>query len=208
MTTYADLVTAVIEDTHRPDLASLVPRFIREGEGMIRRELIAHLLTRTLSDTDRTAPDSSIYNLPAGTLIIRRIALQDQHRRELTRIALGALTLHPFTQRVSVYAEAGDGTIEIRGGVETGIVFDLNYYGMPDELVNDTDTNDLLDSNETLYKSGAMFNLYQHTQDRELAQDALSIFSDVIETLNEQISRKVGGANVTASYNFSGGSSY
>jgi hypothetical protein len=206
--TYAALQTAVIEDTHRPDLTGLVPRFIRECEGMIRRELTAYLLTLTLTDTDRVTASEPIYTLPDGVMVIRRIAAHGQHGPEITRINLGSLTQYDSTHRLAMYAEAGDGTIEFRGNPPDTTTFVMNYYGMPAPLVNDADTNSLLEDHETLYKSGAMFNLYQHTQDRELAGDALSIFTNTIESLNEQVARKIGGAKIAPSYNFSGGSSY
>jgi hypothetical protein len=205
---YADLQTAVIEDSHRPDLANLVPRFIREGEGMIRREMTAYLLTTTLEEADRSPTNSSQYILPTGVLVIRRLAIQGSLGSDVTRIALGSITSYTTTQRVAIYVEPGDGTIEFRGTPPTDTIFDLNYYGMPAPLVADTDTNALLEENETLYKAAAMFYLYQNTQDRELAADAQDVFEGVVETLNEQIARKIGGAKITASYNFGSGGGY
>jgi len=205
---YGELKTAVIEDTHRPDLASLVPRFIREGEGLIRRDMTAYLLSGTLDDTARVSANSPIYNLPFNILFIRRLALQGSTAPGLIRIALDAIGSYAETDRVAVYAEDGTGTIEVRGNPPLGSVFDLNYFGMPAELSDDLDTNSLLDDHETLYKSAAMFHLYQHTQDRELSKDSLDIFGSVIDTLNEQIARKIGGVKITPSYNFHGGSAY
>jgi len=206
--TYAQLKTAVIEDTHRPDLAALVPRFIREAEDMIRREMVAYILTTTLSEADRSLSNPAQYALPSNTLVIRRISLQGQLGGEIIRAALGASSRYTDTQRVGIYVEAGDGLIEFRGTPPADAIFDLTYFGAPPRLVDDIDTNELLDENETLYKSGAMFYLYQNTQDRELASDALAVFRGVIETLNEQIARKIGGAKITASYQFGKGGGY
>ena len=205
---YGELKQAIIEDTHRPDLTSLVPRFIEEAEDMIRREMIAFLLTRTLEETDRSLTNSAQYQLPEGVLIIRRIALQGQLGEGITRIALGSITAFTSTQRVAVYVEPGDGLIEFRGTPATDTIFDLNYYGFPDRLVDDADTNTLLEENLTMYKAAAMFYLYQNTQDRELASDALDVFNGVTATLNEQIARKIGGAKITASYQFGRGGGY
>lgn len=210
---YAELKTAVLEDTHRPDLDTLVGRFIREGEGMIRRDLTAWILTTTLSDTERVVADGPIYQLPEGALIIRRIAPQVTAadapiRSDVIRVSLDAIGRHALTDNVHSYAETGNNTIEFRGNPAIGSVLNLDYFGMPDTLVDDADTNDLLENHETLYKAGAMFYLYQHSQDRELASDALDVFNGVMGTLNEQIGRKIGGAKITQSYNFNGGSSY
>ena len=199
---YSELQQAVIEDTHRPDLAGLVPRFIRESEGMIRREMTAYLLTTTLSESDRNLANGSQYSLPDGAQVIRRLSLQGQVGSDITRIALGSITNYPVTNRVAVYVEPGDGTIEFRGTPTENAVFDLNYFGMPARLADPGDTNALLDENETLYKAGAMFYLYQNTQDRELATDSIHVFTSIIETLNDEIARKIGGAKITASYQF------
>lgn len=205
---YAELQTAILEDTHREDLASLVPRFIREAEGMIRRDLTAYLITTTLTETDRVLANASQYMLPGDSLVIRRVALQGQIGPGITRIALDSITSYVDSNRVAVYVEAGDGTIEFRGVPPENAVFDLNYFGMPAPLVNPTDTNSLLTENESLYKSASMFFLYQNTQDRELANDSAQLFDGIIETLNEQIARKIGGAKITASYQFGNGGSY
>jgi len=204
---FGELKTSVIEDTHRPDLTSLVPRFIREGEGMLRRELIAHILTTTMTDIDRVSAGSPIYNLPDRILILRQVRPEGQ-QLGLSRVALDAINGYAVTNRVHSYAEPGDNTIELRGNPPTGAEFTINYFGMPASLVADADTNDLLEDHETIYKTAAMFYLYQHTQDRELASDALEVFNGVMESLNEQVSRKIGGAKITPSYNFHGGSSY
>ena len=208
MTDYSDLQQAIIEDTHRQDLADLVPRFIREGEGMIRREMTAWILSTTFTEADRSLTNPNQYGLPVGALIIRRIATQGQTGPGLTRIDLGTITAYSTQHRLAVYAESGVGVVEFRGTPPTDTVFDLDYLGMPQPLANPSDTNSLLEENETLYKTAAMFYLYQNTQDRELASDALDVFNGVVQTLNEQIARKIGGAQITASYNFGSGGGY
>ena len=45
-------------------------------------------------------------------------------------------------------------------------------------------------------------------QDVDLAQGALDTFADVLDKLNEQFGRRIGGASVAAAYNFGGGSGY
>ncbi len=206
MTTLADLRAAILADTHRPDLSPEVDRFIRLGEGMIRRDLTAYELSATLTDADRITAGSPVYILATRSLVVRRIQPTTQ-RRGLTRVALDAIGAYAETDRVHSYAEYG-GRIEFRGNPPTGSEFSLNYFGTPEPLVNDTDTNALLADHETLYQAAAQFHLYQNTQDRELARDQLDVFNGVMATLNEAYSRKIGGARITQSYNFYGGSSY
>jgi len=207
MTTKADLRAAILSDSHRPDLTGEVDRFIRQGEGMIRRDLTAYELSVTLTDADRAVGvESPIYNLPPRTLIVRRIQPTTQGRG-LTRVALDAIGSYALTDRVHSYAQT-DQTVELRGNPATGAEFTVNYYGSPEPLEADTDTNTLLQDHESLYQASALFFLYNHTQDRELASDQLSIFENVITTLNEAYSRKIGGAKVTQSYHYGGGSAY
>lgn len=205
---FLDLKTAILQDTHRQDLEPLVDRFVSECEGLIRRELTAYILDAQLTDADRIAPDSQIYNLPDGVLILRTVADNGVVGGEVQRIALGTLNKYALTGSPVVYGEAGTGTIEFRGNPPEGSIFNIVYYGMPENLVEDTDTNKLLEENFTLYKSGGMFFLYQNTQDRELASDQVQVFNSVMTTLNEEIARKIGGAKITASYNFGAGGGY
>lgn len=203
---YSELQTAIIEDTHRPDLEELVPRFIRECEGMIRRDLTAYLLSTTITDTDRIS--EGLFNLPMRALVIRSIHLQGRQGDALQRVIPAAIRRLDSTADVLQYAEYGDGRIEFRGNPSASQIFDISYYGTPAPLIDDSDTNELLTDHESLYIAGAKFFLYVHTQDRELASDEIDIFNGVLDTLNEQIARKIGGANIAPTYNFAGGSSY
>lgn len=203
---YGDLKQAVLDDTHRPDLSTHVARFVRQCEGLIRRDLKAYLLSTTLTDSDRVS--GGVFTLPARLQEIRHVSLQGRQGDGLQRVAPGQIRRLDSTADVLQYAQNGDGTIEFRGSPGTGDIFDLLYYGTPAPFASDTDENDLLTDHETLYMAGSKFFLYLHTQDRELAQDELDIFNGVIETLNDQVARKLGGASIAPAYNFAGGSSY
>lgn len=203
---YGDLKQAILDDTHRPDLATHVARFVRQCEGLIRRDLQGYLLSTTIPDGFRVS--DGLYNLPARVLDVRHISLQGRQGDALQRVAPGQIRRLDATADVLQYCMNGDGTIEFRGVPGTADVFDILYFGTPTPFVSDTDENDLLMDHETLYMAGSKFFAYLHTQDRELARDELEIFNGVIETLNEQVARKIGGANVAPSYNFAGGSSY
>ena len=112
------------------------------------------------------------------------------------------------TADVLQYCQYGNGDIEFRGVPGTSDIFDVLYFGTPAPFSSDTDENDLLTDHESLYLSAAKFFLYLHTQDRELASDSLEIFNSIVDTLNEQLARQIGGANIAPVYNFAGGSSY
>ncbi|MEX2125471.1 MAG: hypothetical protein WD795_16375 [Woeseia sp.] len=202
---YGELKTAVLSDSHRPDLSGEVARFIREAEGMIRRELRAFPVTGTLDEDDRVS--GGVYTLPSGVLEVRAIYRADEQGNAIEQVSLAAIRRMSTSATVLQYAVKGS-TIEFRGVPGTDDEFDIEYLGHPAALSADEDTNDLLDQNETLYKEGALVYLFKHTQDLELEQGALDTFNDVLEKLNEQLGRKLGGASVAPAYNFCGGSSY
>jgi hypothetical protein len=106
------------------------------------------------------------------------------------------------------YAQYGDGSIEFRGVPSAADVFDILYYGTPAPFATDTDENELLTDHETLYMAGSKVFLYLHTQDKELAADEANLFNGIVDDLNAQVARQIGGASIAPAYNFAGGSSY
>jgi len=201
---FGELKTAILADAHRPDLTAQVARFVREAEGMIRRDLRAFVVSGTLTESDRVA--GGVYTLPPYLLELRSIHSADEDGDALEQVSL--LTVRRYTGVTPLkYAMRGD-TIEIRGTPATDSEFDLEYLGHPAPLTDDTDTNDLLTDHEALYTQGALYYLYLHTQDLELAATALEVFGDALNKLNEHIGRKLGGASVSPAYNFGTGGSY
>lgn len=205
MTTYTALQTAIIEDTHRADLTSLLPRFIRLGEGLIRRELKAYELLTTLTDSDRIS--EGLYNLPGTITEIRSIHLQGRSGDALHRVGPNAIRRLDLSADVVQYAQMGNDTIEFRGNPSASDVFDVRYFGIPAPLAT-TPTNTLLTDHEGLYQAAATYYLYLHTQDRELAQDHADTFDAIMERINEYMARKIGGQTVAPTYNFATRSSY
>jgi len=205
---YGELKQAILDDTHRADLSTHVARFVRECEGLIRRDLRGYLLSTTITDSDRISAGSGVFNVPGRLLETRSIHVQGRQGDALDRVAPGHIRRLATTADVLQYAQYGDGTVEFRGVPGTTEIFDILYYGTPAPFANDSDVNDLLTDHEGLYMAGGMFYLYLHTQDRELAIDQKNIFDGIIEDLNEQVARQIGGVGNAPLYNFAGGSSY
>src|SRR5690554_1901669 len=113
---YGELKAAVLSDSHRPDLSGEVARFIREAEGMIRRELRAFPVTATLTDSDRVS--GGVYNLPTGLLELRAIYANAQGDA-LEQVSLSAIKRLSTSADPFQYAVRGN-TIEIRGTPATG----------------------------------------------------------------------------------------
>jgi hypothetical protein len=195
--TYSTLKSAVLSKAHRSDLTTEVVGFIREAEGMIRRELRAYELRTTLDDSDRVA--DGLYNLPSTLLEVRNLSTDTVP--SLENVGPTAIKALSASADVVRYAILGN-QIEFRGVPGTGAEIDLLYFGWPDELSGDSDTNELLELHEAIYIDGALSALYEHTQDTELADRARGRFDDAVEKLNQQHGRKIGGASVQGAYNF------
>lgn len=204
--TYAELKAAVLADAHRPDLTAEVARFIREAEGMLRRDLRAYVQSATLDESDRVS--GGVYTLPSGLLELRAVYRADDDGTALEQVSLHTIRTRHTAAIACQYAMRGD-TIEIRGTPGTDDEFEIEYLGHPTALSADADTNSILTNHEAIYVNGALFALYRHTQDLELAQSALDVFTDAVNKLNEATGRKLGGASIAGAYNlFGSGSGY
>ena len=65
--TYAELRAMILDESHRADLVARVPSFVDRAEAMIARRLraVEMLALATLTEADRSAAESPIYNLRA-----------------------------------------------------------------------------------------------------------------------------------------------
>jgi hypothetical protein len=200
---FGQLKTQIIALAHRTGDAvttAQCPAFVAMAEGMLRRELTALPLSIVLDDDDRDA--EGVYTLPAVATQVRAIygteesgqyALKQVSLEEIKRLKASATPLN--------FAVIGD-TIEFRGVPSEDDEFTLHYLGHPVALSADGDTNDLLTNHEALYVYGALFYLYQFTQDVELAQGAMDTFRQALERLNAQTARKLAGARIASTYDF------
>lgn len=198
---YGQLKQTVLDYSHRPDLSAQVASFISLAEGMIRRDLVAMPTSVTLDDDDRVS--AGIYTLPTALDTVRVVYASgpDGETYSLEQTGLYEVRRLPATAAPARFAIQG-ATLEIRGAPAEGSELELHYMGHPPALADDADTNSLLDEHEGLYIYGALFFLYQFTQDMELAQGALDTFANTIEKLNEQAGRKLSGATVAPAYHF------
>lgn len=196
---YTTLQTAVLNNAARADLSAECPDFIRLCEGMIRRDVRAFETRTTLDEADRVA--DGVYTLPDTIQEVRAIfAPIDDDSYALQNVGLPAIRTLAASADVRYYAIVGS-TIEFRGVPAADSEFEIIGIGWPDPL-DTTATNALLTYHESLYVHGSLFHLYNYTQDLELAQIALRIYTDAAKALNEQISRRIGGGAIMPAYNF------
>lgn len=199
----------VIAESHRSDKASEVPSFIRRAEDRIAREVRAVEMLRflELTDAERLAADSPQYRLPLTFLEDRAVFLEFMEQegfeefptRGLEKVAASDLSTVRMNGPPRWYALKGDDTsaiIEFRGRPGTGSIFQLEYFAKPARLENPTDTNRLLENHEALYLSATLFELFRNTQDLELAQGQLDVYTDAKNTVNELAGRYFGGTRL------------
>lgn len=202
----ATLKTNILAESHRSDQESYLGDFIRRAEARIARTVraIEMLKPLALTEADRTATDSPLYNLPSDFLEDREIAIvvdPDNSSRAglLQKCTASDLRLILESAPVGWYALRGSTSgpqIEFRGSPAEDSEINGEYYSRVPALVESTDTNLLLENHETLYLSAALFELYRKTQDFELAQAQLDIFTDSANKLDELAGRYLGGTRV------------
>lgn len=196
---YTTLQALVLDQAKRADLTTQVVDFIRQAEGLIRREVRAQETRVTLAEADRAS--DGIYNLPGTIQEVRSIFVPNGDASyPLENVGLHGIRMISPSADVLFYAVTGD-TIEFRGVPETDFELDLVGFGWPAEL-SVTSTNDLLSYHEALYVYGALHYLHLYTQDLELAAAAAQTFTGEAIKLNAFIGRKVGGGSVLPAYNF------
>jgi hypothetical protein len=91
--------------------------------------------------------------------------------------------------------------MEFRAVPGTDAEIELEYFARPAALADDADTNRLLEAHEGVYLHAALFQLYKHTQDLELAQAELDTWTDAVGKLNEQAGRYLGGTQISRGMN-------
>lgn len=201
---YGTLKSQILEDTHRADLSSKVDDFIREAEGVIARRLrCAEMLTRVdLTDSDRVTADEGFYTLPTNFLEARAMWLTTDTAGDilLEPVALAELRKFSSTSNVRAYSIVSKTEVEFRGVPSATDEIELLYFARPDEFSDDADVNAILTNHEGIYLNAAKSALYGYTQDLELAQAHYQIAIDVMEELNEQAGRMIGGQNTAGYY--------
>lgn len=195
----------ILSESHREDLKDNLDAFIRRAEGRIARSIRAIEMLRPLilGESDRIAAEQPGYRLPNDFLEDREIALASDsvtlNQVRLKKIAASDLRLIRLNAPVRWYALKSDETgpiIEFRGNPGLNAEIRGEYFARLPALVNGSDTNQLLENHENIYLSAALFELYKHTQDLELAQAALDEFLNAADTIDQLAGRYLGGTQV------------
>lgn len=201
-----DLITAALSDSHREDYITFATRFLQEAEALISSRLEYYFLEYTLTDADRIAVLSPVYNQPPRVTMVKEV-LRGADGFRLDAVDEGVVSQWQNASVVLAYVVRPK-TLMLAGNPGTGATFTLQYFGMPAPLVGDTDTNTLLNDYQQLYKEAFMVSVYKRANDLEKASAMFQSVNALIDELNRKMKKLIGGARSSNPYNTQWRSSY
>lgn len=203
--TNAELQQAILDTSHRPDLATFAPGFIKLAEDQIARTLRASEQVERVMLGEAARVDGARYQLPADFLEHRAFYYGDC---VLNQVALAELR-RLRARGVAWFSILGQ-LVEFKDAPATNAEVELIYFRRMPRLVAPADTHVLLANHDAVYLHNALHYLYVFTQDLELADQSARVAAEAIETLNEQAGRALGGSKLgsVGPHNFSSRRSY
>jgi hypothetical protein len=162
ITNYAQLQQAVIDKSHRNDLAHKVPDFIRTAEAKLYRAA-PFLATVKVVAVNAVSGDYSL-PLPADFMTTGEISeMTESGLQPLKYVPADAMTAPQRAARPDRYAIAG-GKVVFNCFFDQARQYQLKYQGA-DYLSESNPTNWLLSSHPDIYLAAALFELATFTQD-------------------------------------------
>lgn len=202
---YAELQQAILDDTHKSQYAgATIQRMIAQGEALIAAQLESFNIKVTLTDANRTAVDSPVYNLPAKLVHLRYVRIDG---RPLDKVDETNVYLYK-TAGIPIYYVQRIGQIEVAGNPATGTQIQIDYMGMPAPLSTTPAGNSLLDEYPQLYIDAASVYVFRRAQDIENAEIADASVTKMCNELNRIAKKLLGGAQAAPVYNTNFRSSY
>jgi len=204
---YGELKTRALADSHREDFDTIVENFIAEGEALIETRLEAYPLEIQMDDLDR---DENVYTIPASRVSLIRHVYVSGYELPLTQSdeSTVGLSIAANSSVPTTYAVRPNGVLAFGGNPATDAIITVHFFGMPARLVDDTDTNDLLEDYPQLYIEAAQVYIYKRAQDYESAQIVNESVIALCRELNRRMKKMLGGAEAVSPYNLNFRSSY
>lgn len=204
MTTKAQLRQMILDETHKNYVSADIDRYIAQAEQLIATRLETYPLEYTLTDADRVTIGGAVYNLPANVRNVRYIHTADY---PLDQVDENIVADNATSSNVLCFAVRPK-TVVLAGTPGTGSTFLLQYFGLPAALAADSDTNNLLNSNQALYIEAAAMYVFNRAQDYESAGNAFERFKTLCDEINRWTKKLIGGARSSNAYNVKHRSSY
>lgn len=202
---YAELQQAILDDTHKSQYAgATIQRMIAQGEALIASQLESFNFKVSLTDANRAAVSSPIYNLPSKLTHLRYVKING---RPLDKVDETSVYLYKSANNPVYYVQR-IGQIEIAGNPALLTTVEIDYMGMPAALSTTPAGNTLLDEYPQLYMDAASVYVFRRAQDTENATIAKESVSGLCNELNRIAKKLLGGAQAAPVYNTTFRSSY
>ncbi len=184
-----ELLQLAKDYSHRNDFDSLFDAFLAFTESRIAEKVrSSEMVVFTTIDTGAVSPvQGNAYALPDDYLEMKDVSVNISGGRVATLRAVGRDEINAASSTTaggvpSVY-NVQDLTIEVRPGPSERII-NLTYYGRLAELVNGTDTNDLLGRYTALYLYGILTEIWNWSQNEDQRDLTRARFEGEIEAIN------------------------
>lgn len=201
---FSELKTRALSDSHREDYDTLVAGFVELAEAFIFARLEAYGLETTLTDAQRIETDSPVYNLPTKFVSERYLILDGLPLDKRDETAIYNLR---NSSRVVAYAMRPR-TVIFASTPATGASINLHYWGLPAPLVQETDTNTLMNEYPMLYIEATQIYIYKRARDFDKSRESESSVVDTIKQINRKVKKQMGGVVSSNPYNVTWRSSY
>ena len=195
MASYGELKSDLAALLTRSDLGGAIPGFI----SLAHAEFNRRFRLRQMEATESIAPVDGLYALPDDYLTYRSVVLESNPRRTLEAVSTDYLDSRYGNREVgctSVFAVEGS---SIRVAPASASNLELRYYQKIPALVDDSDTNWLLDKEPGLYLYGSAIHsapFLRHDARLAMWVELATAIGKSLESENNLATRSNGGARL------------
>lgn len=185
ISTFSELKESVISWSHRNDLDTLIPDFIRLCEVDMFKNNKAHesLQTRAMEQIS-TAVMTAAIALPDGFKQMRNLRYTDTIGGDLIAKTPDTIRRRSGTGRPSFFSVTTEIQFEITP--DQGYDIEMSYFRIPDPLTSDNQTNFILTNNPDIYLYGTLAFLFSHAVDADQRAHYYNLFSEAIDGGNQE----------------------
>jgi len=185
---FDNLVKSIINWSHRPDLGELIPDFIQLAENAMYANQDENLKVRSMEFISTSTTNGKYLALPDYYESARGIRLTVDGNPDLVYKTPEAMKRRPASGLPQFYTILGN-QIEFDRTPDTGYTIELQYYRKALPLTESNQTNEVLTDYPDLYLSGALVELFTHSQDYQQQQIYKQRFIAAIKGANKSDKR-------------------
>lgn len=191
ITTYAELITAVDDWTHRSDISSKTPDFIALCENRLYNGGFGSnpLRVSAMQNQDTGTSSSQVITLPTGYLETIRLSVTSGGLNyPLEYIEPNTFSVYENTAGVPLFYTSINGSIKT--APSNDLPYTHDYYKKFDALTASATTNWIITNAPHLYLYGCLYEAYKYINDESRANDYMAQFANAIEGLNKSEAKK------------------